>query len=50
MQLYIIVREVRKCKRRHLAGIMYWVVSASTFLIEVIVVEVTLVIILESTA
>lgn len=42
MQLYIVVREVRKCKQRHLAGIVYWVVAAATFLVEVIVVEVTL--------
>jgi hypothetical protein len=41
MQLYIIVREVRKCDGRHLASLFYWALIALTTLIEVITVEVT---------
>lgn len=40
MQLYIIVREVRKCDGRHFAGLCYWVVVAAISLVDVIVVEV----------
>lgn len=43
MQLYIIVREVRKCDGRHFAGLCYWVVVAASSLVDVIVVEVLLV-------
>jgi hypothetical protein len=33
MQLYIIVREVRKCDGRHLAGLCYWAVIGISTLI-----------------
>lgn len=43
MQLYIIVREVRKCDGRHFGGLCYWIVVAASVLVEVIVVEVPLI-------
>lgn len=40
MQLYIVIREVRKCEGRHIASLMYWVVTALSAFIEIIAVEV----------
>lgn len=33
MELYIVVREVRKCEDRHLASLFYWGLTAISFLI-----------------
>jgi dolichol kinase len=41
MQLYIIVREVKKCEGRHLGGLFYWGIIALSMLIETVAVEVT---------
>lgn len=43
LELYIVLREVKKCERRHIVSLIYWAVVASSMLVEVIVVEVTLV-------
>lgn len=40
MQLYIIIREVRKCQGRHLASLFYWIVIAISELVEIVTVEV----------
>lgn len=40
MQLYIIVREVRKCEGRHIAGLFYWGLVSLDALVQIIAVEV----------
>ena len=42
LELYIVLREVKKCEKRHIASLVYWAVVASSMLVEVIVVEVIL--------
>ena len=43
LELYIVLREVKKCEKRHIVSLIYWVVVGSSMLVEVIVVEVNLV-------
>lgn len=40
MQLYIVVREVRKCSHRHQACLAYWAIISASELVEIVVVEV----------
>ena len=40
MQLYIIVREVRKCEGRHVASLSYWALISLSALVQIIVIEV----------